>query len=196
MSEYVRVCRECGEEYRAGVARCSDCGGELQDLQLDEDGYPVAADEEPSEAAAEPAPPVERRLLFVTSQATELEEKARALGESGIEYHVAEQPGTAKGAPGSYALLVAEADAAEALRTLAALLDEEQSDELHALETRFQDGRYVACPACGAEQSAGTVECRECGLVFGAEAENAAFCSRCGNPLPKVGAACVVCPPD
>ena len=196
MSEHVRVCRDCGEEYRAGVARCSDCGGELQDLQLDEEGNPIGAEAEPAEPADQPPAPVEQRLLFVTAQATELEEKARALGEADIEYHVAEQPGAAKGAPGSYALLVSEKDAAAALRRLASLLDEEQAEDLHALETRFQDGRYVACPACGAEQPQGAVECDECGLVFASEREPTATCARCGGPLPSPGAACPACPPD
>ena len=31
MTDHVRVCRECGEEYRPEVVRCADCGGELED---------------------------------------------------------------------------------------------------------------------------------------------------------------------
>ena len=31
MTDHVRVCRECGEEYRPEIVRCADCGGELED---------------------------------------------------------------------------------------------------------------------------------------------------------------------
>ena len=31
MPDHVRVCRDCGEEYRPEIVRCADCGGELED---------------------------------------------------------------------------------------------------------------------------------------------------------------------
>jgi hypothetical protein len=34
--ETVRVCRECGEEYRPDVLVCADCGGELETRRADE----------------------------------------------------------------------------------------------------------------------------------------------------------------
>jgi len=34
--ETVRVCRECGEEYRPDVLVCADCGGELEARRADE----------------------------------------------------------------------------------------------------------------------------------------------------------------
>src|SRR5512140_3344298 len=164
MPEYVRVCRDCGEEYRPGVAVCADCGGELEDRQLDEDGNPIVP--EPDEAPeAVAAPAVERRVVFVTPQAGDLVPLADALREAAIEYHLAEQPATVEGASSRFALLVDEADATAALQTLAPLLAEESPEEMHALETRFEPGRgYVACPACGADQPSGATECAECGL--------------------------------
>ncbi len=189
MSEYVRVCRDCGEEYRAGVVRCADCGGELQDLQLDEEGNPIAAEVEPFSAGPAVAP-AEHRVVFVTAQARELVPLADTLRAVGIEYHLVEQPATSSSAP-RYALLVAEADEAEARRALFGEPEEEADEGGRSAES--QGG--IACPACGAEQPTGAVECGECGLVFGAEAENAT-CARCGSPLPKPDAACPVCPPD
>ena len=38
---HVRVCVECGEEYRPEVAQCADCGGDLEDRHLGEGGLPM-----------------------------------------------------------------------------------------------------------------------------------------------------------
>lgn len=194
MTELVRVCRECGEEYRPEVARCADCGGELELRELDEYGKPVPA----AGAAAAPAAQtalLERRIVFVAPRAAEVVPLAEALQEAEIEYHLAEQPATAEGTATRYALLVAERDAEAALRALAPLIaPEEEHGELHGVESRFEEGRgYVQCPACGAGQPKGAVECAECGLALGAAEEGAAACARCSAPLPEPGASCPAC---
>jgi RNA polymerase subunit RPABC4/transcription elongation factor Spt4 len=191
----VRVCVECGEEYRPETVRCADCGGELEDRLLDDDGNPIES--EPGEAD-EPAAalPAERRIVFVTPKATELVPLAEALREAGIEYHLAEQPPAAEGAGTRFVLLVAEPDAQAALQALAHLLSDEEGDEadLHTIETRFEADRgYVQCPACGADQAQGALECAECGLTLGAPDEGAAVCARCSAPLPEAGATCPAC---
>ena len=38
MQVHIRVCRECGEEYRPHIVSCADCGGELEDVYEDELG--------------------------------------------------------------------------------------------------------------------------------------------------------------
>jgi ribosomal protein L40E len=194
MTEQVRVCRECGEEYQPEAVLCSDCGGELELCELDVDGNAIRpAGEAPASPAA--APVLERRIVFVAPRAAEVVPLAETLQEAGIEYHLAEEPATAEGASARYALLVAEEDAEAALRALAPLIapDEEHS-ELHAVESRFDKDRgYVECPACGAAQPKGAVECAECGLAFGAAEEGAAVCARCSAPLPQPGAKCPAC---
>jgi ribosomal protein L32 len=166
MSVHVRVCRECGEEYRPHVVRCADCGGELEDRhEGEEDGRTAAvAEHEP--------PPAERsghRALFVTPRAADLVPMAERLRQTQVEYRLAEQPGSAEGAPPRYALLVPDEAAALALRALADLLaPHEPSEGVSAVETRFDAERgYVACPACGARTAPGLVECPECGLGLG-----------------------------
>lgn len=194
MTQQVRVCRECGEEYRPEAVRCADCGGELELRELDEDGNPIApAGAAPADAPA--APVLERRIVFVAPRAAEVVPLAETLQEAGIEYHLAEQPATAEGASSSYALLVAEEDAEAALRALGPLIaPEEEHGELHAVESRFdKDLGYVECPACGAAQPRGAVECAECGLALGAAEEGAAVCARCSAPLPAPGARCPAC---
>lgn len=189
MTEHVRVCRECGEEYRPGIAVCADCGGELEDRLLDEHGRLVEGTAAAEEASHETT---SHRVVFVSPRATELVPLAEALREAGLAYRLAEQPPVAEGAPVRYALLVEEEKAAEALRTLGPhLVPEEHEAEAHALETRFAPGRgYVECPACGARQPEGAAECPECGLGLGG---GSAACARCGEPLPEPDADCPSC---
>jgi ribosomal protein L32 len=170
MPVHVRVCRDCGEEYRPGVVRCADCGGELED-RFDgeaESATPVSGrrDEPPSEL-------VGYRVLFLTPRAADLVPMAERLHETGVEYRLAEPPGRVEGAPARYALLVKDADAAGALADLADLVaPHEDTDGVHAVETRFDGERYVECPACGTKVAPGATECPECGLgLAGAEGE-------------------------
>lgn len=190
----VRVCPDCGEEYQPTVVLCADCGAQLEDRVLDDDGNPI--EPEAHHLGRQAAAPVERRVVFVTPKAAELVPLAEALREVGIEYHLAEQPPSVEGASVHYALLVAEQDTAATLRAVAHLLSAQDADaeDLHAVETRFDPDRgYLACPACGAEQPQGAVECGQCGLTLGASEEGAAVCPRCARPLPEPGATCTSC---
>jgi ssDNA-binding Zn-finger/Zn-ribbon topoisomerase 1 len=160
---HVRVCRDCGEEYRPEAVRCADCGGELEDRIGGEGGATA-------EAAPRDEPPASElagyRALFLTPRAADLVPMAERLREEQVEYRLAEQPGVGEGAPPRYALLVREADAAGALRALADLVaPHEDAEGIHAVETRFDVERgYVECPACGARTDPGAAECPECGL--------------------------------
>jgi hypothetical protein len=166
VNELVRVCRECGEEYRPGVVRCADCGGEL------EDRYP--GDEAPAAPAQEPPPGVDLlgyRVLYMTPRATDLVPMAERLRQAPIEYRLAEQPGAVEGAPPRYAILVRDDDAQRALAAVTDLIaPHEDAADVHAVETRFDPERgYLRCPACGAAPPAGAAECPECGLGLGGE---------------------------
>lgn len=171
MPVHVRVCRDCGEEYRPEVVRCADCGGELEDhFEGEQEGTVPAAGggEAPASELAG------YRALFLTPRAADLVPMAERLREAPIDYRLAEQPGVGEGAPPRYALLVRDADAAGALRALADLVaPHEDTAGVHAVETRFDaEHGYVECPACGARTAAGVVECPECGLgLAGGEGE-------------------------
>jgi hypothetical protein len=169
MPVHVRVCRECGEEYRPGVVRCADCGGELEDRFEGDEGNASAA-----AGRHEPADLAGYRVLFVTPRAADLVPMAERLREKGVDYRLAEPPGRAEGAPSRYALLVKDAEAASALEALADLVaPHEDREGFHAVETRFDtEHGYRECPACGTQTATGTAECPECGLVLaGAEGE-------------------------
>jgi ribosomal protein L40E len=197
MSSHVRVCRECGEEYRPEATRCSDCGGELEDRRLDESGdflEPEAA--APIEAASPPEDLSNHRVVFVTPRAAELVPLAEALRADEVPYRLAEQPARVEGASSRFALLVPEPAVPAALRALAPhVAPDHDAEQIEGVETSFEPERgYVRCPACGVEQPPGASdECRECGLGLGAlEAEGAA-CARCGAPMPEAGGPCAAC---
>ncbi len=152
---HVRVCRDCGEEYRPEAVRCADCGGALEDRFEGEEAATAPAAERSEEVASEL---VGYRVLFLTPRAADLVPMAERLREGRIDYRLAEQPGAGEGAPPRYALLVRDADAAVALSALADLVaPHEDAAGFHAVETRFDGERgYVECPACGAADGAGS----------------------------------------
>jgi ribosomal protein L32 len=163
-SVHVRVCRDCGEEYRPTAVRCADCGGTLEDRFPGQETAPATP--VPVEGGGEEL--AGHRVLFLTPRAADLVPLAERLRQTPIEYRLAEQPG-AEGGPPRYALLVPEADTGSALRALAELVaPHEEGDALHAVLARFDAQRgYVECPACGARQDPGTAECPDCGLGLG-----------------------------
>ncbi len=194
MSTCVKICRECGEEYRPEALRCADCGGELEERFLDETGEIVAPDAPADPVGEQDATelPADHRVVFVTPRAADLVPLAEALRESRLPYRLAEQPGRAEHAPPQYALLVPDAEAAAALRTLAPFLAAEGEADLAHVETRFEaEQGYVQCPACGATRPPGAAECPECGLGFGSDAP--AACPRCGAPVADPEAGCPAC---
>jgi hypothetical protein len=187
MQVHVRVCRECGEEYRPEITSCVDCGGELEDVYEDEDA--------PSSLASAPAEVEsidlsDHRTLFQTPRAVDLVPMAERLKEAEIPFHLVEET-QGEAATARYALLVLEERVKPALERLADLLaPHAEADSVHALETSFESGRYRQCPACGAEQGSGLAECSECGLALGPAVPT---CERCDAPLEEEGAPCTVC---
>jgi rRNA maturation protein Nop10 len=161
-----RVCRDCGEEFRPEIERCSDCGGELVAAHEDETGQAVTAD--PVEATASAEDLADFRPIFVGAQAALLVPLAEALKGEGIAFRLAEELSDPERGTVTFGLLVREADRAGALRALAPLLGEEASTgRLQAVETHFgESGSYSRCPACESEVALSATECPECGLVI------------------------------
>jgi hypothetical protein len=187
MEVHVRVCRDCGEEYRPEIAVCADCGGELEDVFEDEN---APSPRQPPADEPEALDFSDYRTLFQTPRAADLVPLAERLTEGDIAFRLIEA-GAAEGAPARFSLVVPEDTVKAALETLADLLaPHAEADSVHALETSYESGRYVRCPACGAEQGSGLAECAECGLTLGPAVPT---CPRCESPLEEEGASCSVC---
>ncbi len=190
MALSVKVCRDCGEEYRLEAIQCADCGGELEVRALDESGERTQIDEAPPE----PTEARNHRVVFVTPAASELVPLVEALRAGGVPHRLAEQSARASRAAPRYALLVPEEEAAAALRILAPLLaPEAQAEHVESIESRFQpEHGYLRCPACGAEQAGKSLECAECGLGLG-EPSGETSCEGCGITLSAPGEPCPAC---
>jgi ribosomal protein L37E len=168
--ETVRVCRECGEEYRPDILVCADCGGELETRRADEE---VARP--PAQEAAETEAVEGYHAAFATSRAKDLVPLCERLRVAGLEYRLAERAANAdEGLPARYSLLVPEAAAAQAIEALAELIaPHETGGDMRAIQDGFdhQQQGYLQCPACGAKTAADAKECPECGLGLGAADE-------------------------
>ena len=179
----VRVCVECGEEYRPEIAVCADCGGALEDRDdADAAAFPPARAE--ADAGDEPAEPDEYTEPVLTEdRATDLIGSADQLAAEGIGCRI--RPLRRRLADGSlhvagYRLVVAPENRARALALLGLGADEDVD-----AETR-------PCPACATPIAPGAVECPECGLAAGDDPHQVT-CVRCGRWLE--GAACPDCGP-
>jgi uncharacterized protein with PIN domain len=162
---HVRVCVDCGEEYRPEIAVCADCGGTLQDRHGDEDA-PAAMPDGTIDGSHDGAPDSDfTHSVFHAEKATALTAEADRLLEAGIPFRL--RP--ARGA--GYRLLVTDADSDRALAALGLLAERPEASK---------DAR--PCPACETPVAAGHVECPECGLTVGDEIDPTT-CERCGRSL-------------
>lgn len=173
MTEVVRSCPDCGEEYQPHVTTCVECGGVLEDKLADdapeEDGLPPV---DPN------LPPGEYRKVADGLTAATAERLVKLFIGAGIPVMV-ESLG--------YGLCVSSRfeDRPEVL----AMLEREgvipKPSDAEAPAVGTEGG---ACPACGTPVPAGSLECPDCGLLLGG-----AGCESCGAELAPSDQACPAC---
>ena len=187
----VRVCPECGEEYRPEIVYCADCGTLLEDA--DGDQGPRRPQPEPT-APAEPQVPEGYQPVFWSSQPREMHRLAECLAREGVAFHLQAHPADRQRSALRLALLVPDDQRTRALEILGPHLDADADPALlQAVEREFDPSAgYRRCPACGSELPAGALECPACGLTVG---EAGPVCSRCGGRLLGEGEACPECGP-
>jgi hypothetical protein len=180
---YTRHCTNCGEEFRPGILRCSDCGGDLEDRYEEEEGEGSPLEEVETGAPVAPEPPPADQPVFYSPDSKSLKESADRLAGAGIAFR-------ATGSGAGFQLLVRSEDLAKAGVALAG-----REGSLAARDDTQPDvgAEGGGCPACGAKVQAGVLECPECGLVVGAEA---AQCHACGSSLGPADVQCPVCHPS
>jgi hypothetical protein len=142
---HVRVCPECGEEYRPEIVRCADCGATLEDRHLDDDA-PLETPGVGPPIEAKDLPPGIHRSIYSSERAEGLIPFSDRLAAAGIPFGV-------RGSFQTFELLVREEDLERALAEVSPLL----GTEIAALE---------ACPACQTPLPADADACPECGLAL------------------------------
>jgi hypothetical protein len=162
---HVRICRECGEEYRPEVVVCSDCGGALEDryegIESSPDGFELRAAPPAAEFSTSPLLPI-----ATAASAAEIEPLGRLLDQAGVRFAV-------RGSIRSFELLVAADDHEPAL----AALEAGAGGDVASTEP------IASCPACETKITQMMLECPECGLGLGTEEASATLCcARCGQP--------------
>ena len=156
---HVRVCPECDEEYRPDIATCADCGAELVDRAVDEQGRPIA---EPAQAEGEQI----TLVALYSGPAAALRPLAEALAAAGVAQKLVPIPKQS-----GLTLAVAQDDGVRAMEALAAFHGRGTELGLSELAATFEagaDDHEHACPACGAAIPADASECPDCGLEWGA----------------------------
>jgi hypothetical protein len=169
----VKVCRDCGEEYRPEILRCADCGGELEARMEEERGaWRAPARREAREA--DPRPAGDYRPILWNAYAAELTPLADRLLAAGIPFYLRPREVEGGGA-GGYEIRVRREERAQALREIEALHREASAGgedaTLPATEDDGPAARLPRCPACGAPPAEGVAECPDCGLALSGEVE-------------------------
>ena len=172
---HVKICVDCGEEYRPEVAVCADCGGRLEETSDDAPrAKPGPRPPEATEGEADLEGEAEfTDALAYTDRAGDLRADADRLVEAGIDFRI--RPSQ----PTGYRLLVAAEDRERALAAIGMLVEPESAD-----------ADVKSCPACGTALSGDAVDCPECGLQVGFQADEI-ICPRCG--ADKEGTVCREC---
>ena len=147
---HVRVCVECGEEYRPEIVACADCGGRLED-RTDEGERTVVPDAAPAERPPDPDAEFTEAVLHA-ERAGDLRSEADRLVEAEIDFRLRPSRGA------GYRLLVAAADRDRALDVLGLLADPGSAADAAR-----------SCPACGVAVRPEVADCPECGLAVGDE---------------------------
>jgi len=160
----VRVCPDCGEEFRPEIVRCSDCGALLRDSlegAVDSGAGNVLGEAGRSQAEPPAAVEIQKRSLYTSNRISEIQPLAQRLGAAGMQFWV-------ESAGDSWTVLVAEVDEARG-RVIAG----ELFGIFEPAASFDPEAGYSECPACGHALPPAVEECPECGLIVGGGAGGA-----------------------
>jgi double zinc ribbon protein len=170
---HVRVCRDCGEEYRPEVSVCADCGGVLEDRYPGQEA--AAAAKESDAPRTSQLPPPDYVSVTLVSNAAEIVPITDRLHEAGIPFYVS---GDSQG----FRLWAHKGDV-ERGRQVLGLIGDEPADDFNP------ETGYSRCPACGAAMGPSSPVCPDCGLDMSTDHT----CSECGATIAHGVKACPGC---
>jgi ribosomal protein L40E len=196
--ELYKVCPECAGEYRPDVERCADCGVELVFPEEATDAAEVEADR--TSGPRNELPPSDDLVCVCCRSSRALLHLSRELDRAEIAHRIevashgsSVNMGTGGGSGtsitffGCLYVLPADGDAAAAID--AELFGGKPVEDSDLAE-------LTVCPACGTPRPPGALECSECGLVLGSDAdaiESDPICPRCGAVVSTGRAHCPNC---
>lgn len=158
----VKICRDCGEEYRPEILSCAECGGELE-ARYEEDRADWRT---PAAASAVPdlRPPGDYQPIAWSTHAAELTPLADRLVEAGIPFYLRPRDTDAGAGAAGYEIRTRQEEREAALREIEAL-------KPAAPVPDSPGAASPSCPACGHGLGQAAVECPDCGLVLGDASE-------------------------
>ena len=167
---HVRVCVDCNEEYRPEVARCADCGGDLQDRHDDEGSGEASTLAHADTDFDRPLP--DAHALATSADARELVPLADRLVAAGLQFRIVAREVAGESRPHGFELRVTDVDRSAALAAVAALVEPGSGVTLLVMRALpASDDEHLRCPACDTPVAASSLECSECGLGLEGERE-------------------------
>ena len=156
---HVRVCHDCGEEYRldAAVQSCSDCGGLLETRDRSDPSGEAQDDQEDGEPGES-----ELLLVHVGGSAHEIAPLLERLAAVEIRFWV-------RARVNSFRVHVKSDDYERAMSEQRATLNIDGGADV---ESGFDATGYVQCPACGEHLDVSHTDCSGCGLALRSAAED------------------------
>jgi hypothetical protein len=166
----VKVCRDCGEEYRPDVLRCADCGGELvARSEQERDAWPAPESQASAAEPPDPRPAGDYQPIAWGLHAAELAPLADRLVEAQIPFYLRPRDADGERASG-YEIRVRTEERDAALREIEELERALRAAEGLAPAPGSGEGARQ-CPACGHALPEQAAECPDCGLAVGHASE-------------------------
>jgi hypothetical protein len=158
---HVRVCVDCGEEYRPEIAVCADCGGALEDRR-DDSGTPASrpAGASTSELTAR-SDLTGHRAVYQSREPRDIAKAAESLRHAGLAFQIAEKPLQNDERRTALILFVRDEDEPAALRLIAPFNGPDA--------VAYAERDATRCPACETTLPDNATECPDCGLALAAE---------------------------
>src|SRR5262249_22862405 len=169
---HVRVCVDCGEEYRPEIEVCADCGGTLRDAddRPEPDTLLSRSSSAPDSDLASPPDLTGHRAVYQTREPRDLAKAAESLRDAGFAFRIVEKRLENDERRSALVLFVRDEDESSALRLLAPLHGPDAVAYVEREEAQVADDE-TRCPACETAVPKGARECPECGLGLSGEGE-------------------------
>jgi hypothetical protein len=151
--DLIKVCPECGGEFRPDVERCADCE------------VPLVHPEEIAARNARELPVVAGLVAACTDSIAEVRELAAELDKRGVRYRIDRRRARPDGLLTLYVQWKDREAAAEVVEDLGLGEEADGGEEEQVVGVRERPS-YKICPDCGGEYRLDIERCADCGIVL------------------------------